>query len=60
MKIYDTGNTFFKVSDALSEFNCDFVFLISRYKDSNAKTVAKVLNHNKWVVFPWESKRYRP
>lgn len=59
-EIYDTGNTFFKVSDALSEFNCDFVFLISRYKDSNAKTVAKVLNHNKWVVFPWESKRYRP
>ena len=59
-EIYDTGNTFFKVSDALSEFNCDFVFLISRYKDSNAKTVAKVLNHNKWVVFPWESKRYSP
>lgn len=59
-EIYDTGNTFFKVSDALSEFNCDFVFLISRYKDRNAKTVAKVLNHNKWVIFPWESKRYSP
>ena len=50
-EIYDTGNTFFKVSDALIEFSCDFAFLISRYKNSNAKTVAKVLNHDKWLYF---------
>ena len=59
-EIYDTGNTFFKVSNALIEFSCDFAFLISRYKNSNAKTVAKVLNHDKWVVFPWENKKYNP
>jgi uncharacterized protein len=59
-EIYDTGSTFFKVSDALIEFSCDFAFLISRYKNSNAKTVAKVLNHDKWVVFPWENKKYNP
>ena len=55
-EIYDTGNTFSKVLDALSGFECDFAFLISRYKNTSAKAIAKVLNHNKWVVFPWESK----
>jgi uncharacterized protein len=52
--IYDTGNTFIKVFDAMRGFDCNFAFLMSRYRDSNAKVVAKVLNHDKWVVFPWE------
>ena len=51
--IYDTGNTFSKVFDSLRGFDCDFAFLMS---DSNAILVAKILNHNKWVVFPWERK----
>ena len=58
-EIYDTGNTSSKVLDALSKFDCDFAFLISRYKDDNAKMVAKVLNHNKWIIFPWERRCYQ-
>jgi len=54
--IYDTGNTFSKVSDSLRGFDCDFAFLTSRYRDTKATVVAKILNHNKWVVFPWERK----
>jgi hypothetical protein len=42
----------------VKEFDCDFAFLMSRYKNSNASLVAKVLNHEKWIVFPWEEKRY--
>jgi uncharacterized protein len=56
-EIYDTGDTFSKVYDAVRTFNCDFAFLISRYEDNNSDReiyVGKILNHNKWVVFPWE------
>lgn len=56
--MYDTGNTFNKVFAMVKEFDCDFAFLMSRYKNSNASLVAKVLNHEKWIVFPWEEKRY--
>jgi hypoxanthine phosphoribosyltransferase len=55
--IYDTGNTYNKVYSVIREFDCDFAFLMTRYKDSNASLVAKVLNHEKWIVFPWEKKR---
>ena len=55
-EIYDTGDTFSKVFDSLRGFDCDFAFLMSRYRDSNAALAAKTLNHNKWVVFPWERK----
>ena len=55
--IYDTGDTYDKVYSVIREFDCDFAFLITRYKDSNASLVAKVLNHEKWIVFPWEKKR---
>ena len=55
-EIYDTGNTFSKVLDSLRGFDIDFAFLMSRYRNSNATLVAKILNHNKWVVFPWERK----
>jgi hypoxanthine phosphoribosyltransferase len=50
-EIYDTGGTFSKVFDSLRG-----AFLMSRYRDNNATLVAKILNHNKWVVFPWERK----
>ena len=56
-EIYDTGNTFSQVYDAVKMFNCDFAFLISRYKEINSDRiiyVGKILNHNKWIVFPWE------
>ena len=55
--IYDTGYTFNRVSDMVKEFDCDFAFLMTRYKNSSASFVAKVLNHKKWIVFPWEGKR---
>jgi uncharacterized protein len=50
--IYDDGTTCHNVSRALTGFNCDFCFCMSRY---NAHGItAKVLDHNKWIVFPWE------
>ena len=56
-EIYDTGDTFSKVYDAVRIFDCDFAFLMSRYEHSSRGTyVGKVLNHNKWIVFPWEQK----
>ena len=51
--IYDTGDTFNKVYAIVKDFDFDFVFLMSRYKNSNASLVVKVLNHEKWIVFPW-------
>jgi hypoxanthine phosphoribosyltransferase len=56
--IYDTGDTFSKVFGMVKDFDCDFAYLMSRYKDINAPLVAKILNHEKWVVFPWEIKGY--
>ena len=56
--IYDTGDTFTKVFNVVKGFDCDFAFLMTRYKDSNAPFVGKVLNHEKWIIFPWERKRY--
>lgn len=56
--IYDTGDTFNMIYVMVKDFDCDFAFLMSRYKNSNSSLVAKVLNHEKWIVFPWEGKRY--
>ena len=54
-EIYDTGYTFFKVYDAVKIFDCDFAFLMSRYEhNSRGNYIGKVLNHNNWIVFPWE------
>ncbi len=54
-EIYDTGDTFFKVYDALKIFDCDSAFLMSRYEhNSRGIYIGKVLNHNNWIVFPWE------
>jgi hypoxanthine phosphoribosyltransferase len=57
-EIYDTGNIFSKVYGVLKGYDCDFAFLMSRYTHGNLEFVAKVLNHDRWVVFPWEMKRY--
>jgi uncharacterized protein len=57
-EIYDTGDIFYKVYEAIRMFDCDFAFLMSRYErnsNSSKRTyIGKVLNHNKWIVFPWE------
>lgn len=53
-EIHDTGSTFVKVYDTVKMFRCDFSFLISRHKLDNKIFVGKILNHRKWVVFPWE------
>jgi uncharacterized protein len=54
-EIYDTGDTFCKVYDAVKIFDCDFAFLMSRQEYNIRGTyIGKVLNHNKWIVFPWE------
>jgi uncharacterized protein len=49
--------TLLRVCDMVKEFDCDFAFLMTRYKISSAPFVAKVLNHKKWIVFPWKGKR---
>jgi hypoxanthine phosphoribosyltransferase len=51
--IYDTGDTYNKVADALKGFSYDFAFCMNRYKE-NYGLFAKMLNHEKWVVFLWE------
>jgi uncharacterized protein len=58
-EIYDTGDTFSKVSEAVNVDDNGFAFLMSRYEQQqyhhNTEVfVGKILNHNKWVVFPWE------
>ena len=54
-EIYDTGDIYSKVHDALEIFDCDFAFLMSRYQvNFKAAYIGKILNHNKWIVFPWE------
>jgi len=54
-EIYDTGDIYSKVHDAVKIFDCDFAFLISRYQvNFKGAYVGKILNHSKWIVFPWE------
>jgi uncharacterized protein len=64
-EIYDTGETFSKVKYAMQDFDCDYAFLMRRFNDTNdnatgneATFVGKILNHDKWVVFPWEQKTF--
>ena len=58
--IYDTGNTYSVVSNKVEKYNCDFAFLVRRFaasEDDGRKVyVGEVLNHRKWIVFPWEQK----
>jgi uncharacterized protein len=51
--IYDTGKTFALVSKALKGYDCDYVFCMSRYEQSSGIS-GRVLNHSRWIVFPWE------
>jgi hypoxanthine phosphoribosyltransferase len=54
-EIYDSGDTFCKVYEAVRKFDCDFAFLMSRCEHNSIRMyIGKVLNHNKWIVFPWE------
>jgi uncharacterized protein len=62
-EVYDTGETFSKVKYAMQDFDCDYAFLMRRFNDTNGnKTgnetafIGKILNHYKWIVFPWEEK----
>lgn len=52
--IYDTGATYKKVAKVLNGFSCDYAFCMSRYEQS-AGIYGRILNHNRWIVFPWES-----
>jgi len=68
--IYDTGNTYSFVSNEIGKFDCDFAFLVRRLAanddDDNDNDgdvgcggkiyVGELLNHGKWIVFPWELK----
>ena len=52
--IYDTGATYGKVAETLRQFDCDYAFCMSRY-DQSVGLYGRILNHNRWIVFPWES-----
>ena len=53
--IYDTGETYEKVLEVTKGFNCDFAFCMSRH-DQSCGLASKILNHNRWIIFPWENK----
>ena len=59
-EIYDTGDIFFKVHNVMRNFDCDYAFLMKRFEnaveDGLVIFIGKTLNHDKWVVFPWEQK----
>ena len=58
-EIYDTGETFTKVHCAMRNFDRDYAFLMRRFNDTNGNEtvfIGKILNHDKWIVFPWEQK----
>jgi uncharacterized protein len=56
-EIYDTGKTFSIVNEYFKRFEYDYACLVSRYRipDNNKIVTGKVLNHKKWIVFPWEN-----
>lgn len=56
-EIYDTGKTFSIVNEYFKRLEYDYACLVSRYKipDNNKIVTGKVLNHKKWIVFPWEN-----
>ena len=62
--IYDKGNTYSFVSNEIGKFGCDFAFLVRRYAANDDSVgwggeiyVGEILNHKKWIVFPWERKK---
>jgi hypoxanthine phosphoribosyltransferase len=56
-EIYDTGKTFSIVNEYFKRFEYDYACLISRYRipDNNKIVTGKILNHKKWIIFPWEN-----
>jgi hypothetical protein len=47
----------------VESFDCDFAFLVRRFaanddagSGSRKLYVGEILNHKKWIVFPWERK----
>ena len=60
--IYDTGNTYSVVSNEVRKYDCDFAFLVRRFAaiddDGGGGEVylGEILNHKRWIVFPWERK----
>jgi uncharacterized protein len=57
-EIYDTGKTFSIVNEYFKRFEYDYACLVSRYRipDNNKIVTGKVLNHKRWIVFPWENR----
>jgi hypoxanthine phosphoribosyltransferase len=59
-EIYDTGKTFSIVNEYFKRFELeyDYACLVSRYRipDNNKIVIGKVLNHKKWIIFPWENR----
>jgi hypoxanthine phosphoribosyltransferase len=57
-EIYDTGKTFCTVNKFFNSFEYDYACLISRYRiiDNSKIITGEILNHNKWIVFPWENR----
>ena len=51
--IYDTGSTYAKVAKALKGFRCDYAFCMTRYDEIGV--YGRILNHSRWIVFPWEA-----
>ena len=51
--ILDSGNTYRQISEYLVGYDCTFAFCVARNYWPEVYT-AKVLSHEKWVVFPWE------
>jgi uncharacterized protein len=61
--IYDTGNMCAIISSEVERFDCDFAFLVRRFAANDGVGggggkvyVGEILNHKKWIVFPWERK----
>jgi hypoxanthine phosphoribosyltransferase len=55
--IHDTGNTYKKVLQVMGDYNCDYAFCMSRY-EQDFGVCGRVLNHARWIVFPWEKEIY--
>ena len=51
--IYDTGSTFKQAKARVRAFNCDFAFCMTRFSKCPG-FFGRVLNHERWIVFPWE------
>lgn len=51
--IYDTGDTYKKVSKAMKGFSCDYAFCMTRHP-TDAGICGRILGHDRWIVFPWE------